>query len=200
METVIAEGGVGTVFRGEGAGTVFRGEGAEYGVSVVLHGGTVCFDSNLSPAACDWTAVSSRTAFSSECIVGPCVCVAFLLGRLVAAVVRGFALAAPKRVARRALVSAPVGCGQGRDGQGGDGLSVPCRHPRADTEKCKHSILHDSKHLWKVTLRSRPTCTRTHRLTSGWMKELSEFCSCGTAFLLFAAIASPSPALFLVLL
>lgn len=140
METVIGEDGAGTVFReegagtdfrGEGVGTVFRGEGAGTvfkgeGAGTVFRGegaaGTACLDSNLSPTACDWTDVSSRIAVSSECMVGPCARVAFLLGRLLAAVVCDLALAPPERVARRALVSVPVGCGQGREG--GDGLKT----------------------------------------------------------------------------
>lgn len=69
-------------------------------------------------------------------------------------------------------------------------------------EECNHIILRGSKHLWKITLRLRQVSHALEgRLTSsGWMKELSEFCSCDTAFLLFAAIASPSPARFLVVL
>ena len=118
--TAFMEGGVGTAFRGEGAGTASRGEG----VGAAFRGlPSVCFGSKLSTAAC--IVVSSRILVRSECIVGPCACLVFLLGRLLAAVGCGLAFAAPERVARRALVSTPVGCWAGRDSRVRD---VTCLH------------------------------------------------------------------------
>lgn len=94
--TAFKKEGGGTAFRGEGAGSAFRGEDT----------GAVCF-------CC--AVVSSRIPVSSDCIVGPCVGLVFLLERLLAAV--GFALAALARVARRGLVSAMAGCWEGESGR-----------------------------------------------------------------------------------
>ena len=117
--------GAGTAFKGEGAGTAFTGEGTRTALRREWAGtvfreegtGTVCFCCAVA---------SSRIPASSECIEGPCVGLAFLLGRLLAAV--GFALAALARVARRGLVSVMAGC-WGEEEEEGGGLGLVYARP-----------------------------------------------------------------------
>ena len=117
--------GTGTAFKGEGAGTAFTGEGA--GTALRREWAGTVFREEGTGTVCFCCAVaSSRVPASSECIEGPCVGLAFLLGRLLAAV--GFALAALARVARRGLVSVMAGC-WGEEEEEGGGLGLVYARP-----------------------------------------------------------------------
>ena len=117
--------GTGTAFTGEGAGTAFMGEGT--GTALRREWAGTVFREEGTGTVCFCCAVaSSRIPASSECIEGPCVGLAFLLGRLLAAV--GFALAALARVARRGLVSVMAGC-WGEEEEEGGGLGLVYARP-----------------------------------------------------------------------